>query len=362
MSGQSGAVNPARPLAGRAAGRSLSAAVACWLLVAALHPSRMLLAQCSLPQQCTGDLTTGGCGFTDAPCMPPPHGPGTCSGFGAGSCSGTYNCVAPIVTPQGVQILGGAGGSFTARLPLDVVAPFNNWASTNNPNGTLQVFWYNAPSVPDICATGIAMSLCSLKNTDHGQFWLDETGLTCAGAPYDFVVSALVFSCQQPSCACEQIPGGNPNCICFASTSSPLSGLHITVPKAMIPGCGPPPDFCGEGAGAGGGAGGPGEAGSGDRMAAAGSKGNGPDSGAAGTTGNGNCSRCKAEGSSSGDGAGAAGGMGSGGGSGCGFSVGGGGPSCLFKASGAHLRYGAGGVGGPGFPGSAGVTANPWNT
>jgi RHS repeat-associated protein len=296
--------------------------------------------------------------------MPPPHGPGTCSGFGAGSCSGTYNCVVPMVTPQGVQILGGSGGSFTARLPLDVVAPFNNWASTNNPNGTLQVFWYDAPSVPDICATGISMSLCSLMNTDHGQFWLDKTGLTCAGAPYDFVVSALAFSCQQPNCPlCEQRTG-DPNCICHASTSSPLGGLHITVPKSMIPGCLPPPDFCSEAGGAGGSAGGPGAAGgSGARMAGAGTKGNGPDSGAPGTNGNGNCDRCKGMGSSANDGGGAAGGgVGAGGGSGCGFGVGGGGPACTFKASGAHLRYGGGGVGGPGIPGSAGVTANPWNT
>jgi RHS repeat-associated protein len=348
--------------AGHGRGRGGSAVVLSLLLLAAMSSSGAHAASCSQPQLCTGDLTTGGCGFTDTPCTPPPSGSGVCSGNGVGQCSGTYNCVVPIVTPQGVQILGGSGGSFTARLPLDVVAPFNNWATTNNPNGTLQVFWYDSPSVPDICTTGIAMSLCSLANTDHGQFWLDKTGLTCGGAPYDFVVSALAFSCQQPSCACEQIAGGNPNCICFASTSSPQSGLHIKVPKSMIPGCAPPPTFCGEAPGAGGGAGGPGDAGSGGRMGAAGSKGNGPDSGAAGTAGNGNCSSCKVLGSSSGDGSGAGGGMGSGGGSGCGFSIGGGGSSCLFKASGAHLRYGAGGVGGPGFPGSAGVTANPWNT
>jgi RHS repeat-associated protein len=195
---------------------------------------------------------------------------------------------------------------------------------------------------------------------------LDKTGLTCAGAPYDFVVSALFSTCQQPSCFCEQ-QFGNPNCICHAVVSTPLNNLHLTVPKALIPGCAPPPDFCSEGGGAGGGGGaGPGGAwggaagaigpgGTGGAMALTGSKGNGPDSGAAGTTGGGSCQTCKALGSSAGDGSGD-------GGSGCGFSVGGGGSSCMFKAAGAHLRYGAGGVGGPGFPGSAGVTANPWNT
>jgi YD repeat-containing protein len=365
-------MTPARMPADRHLRGTLAATVLGLLLVTALSLSRNALAQCSLPQQCTGSLTVGACGYTDAVCMPPPAGGGLCQKGGQGSCSANYNCQPPIVTPQAVQILPGANGTYTARLPVDVYAPFNSWAIGMNPNDAAQVFWYSSAAVPDICDMSVASSLCLFANTqtvnghagtDHGLTWLDETGLTCAGAPYDFVVSALFFSCQQPSCLCEQ-QSGNPNCLCNASTSTPLSGLHITVPKSMIPGCAPPPDSCGEGAGAGGGgAGGPGGAGgSGARMAAAGSKGNGPDSGAAGTTGDGNCSSCKALGSSSGDGAGAAGAGASGGGSGCGFSIGGGSANCLFKASGAHLRYGGGGVGGPAFPGSAGVTANPWNT
>ena len=287
-------------------------------------------------------------------------GRGTCSKNGLGDCSGTYNCQPPIATPQGVQILAGGGGTFTARLAVDVVAPFNSWATSNSPSGTLQVFWYDAATVPDICDGSVASSLCSFADaqqvgthygTDHGLTWIDETGLTCAGAPYDFVVSALFSTCQQPSCSCEQY-NGNPNCICNAVVSTSLNNLHITVPKSLIPGCVPPPDSCQEGGG-GGGFGGPpggGPAGPGGFLASMGSKGNGGDSGAAGTTGGGQCQSCKVMGGSSGDG------------SGCGASVGGGGASCLFKTAGAHLRYLAGSVGGPGFPGSSGVTANPWNT
>jgi RHS repeat-associated protein len=143
------------------------------------------------------------------------------------------------------------------------------------------------------------------------------------------------------------------------------------------PFCAPPPEFCTEAGGAGGGPGGGGGPGSGGpggggpfgtgggtggAMAWTGSKGNGPDSGAAGTTGGGQCNNCIQLGSSAGDGGGNGVGGGASGPSGCGFGTGGGGSSCLFKAAGAHLRYGGGGVGGPGFPGSAGVTANPWNT
>ena len=320
-------------------------------LIAAVISSRPLQAQaCTMSENCTGDLTTGGCGFdAGSACVPPPSVKGTCSGNGVGNCAGTYNCVAPIATPQGVQILGGSGGTYTARLTVDVVAPFNTWAglNNNNPNGTLQLTWYDSPSVPDICDTSVSTSLCSLKSTDHGQFWLDKTGLTCAGAPYDFVVSALFFTCQQPTCPCEMLTG-DPNCNCNGVTSQPLSNLHITVPKASLPGCTPPPEFCteaggaGGAAGGGGGAGGPGGASTGRWMAETGTKGNGPGSGAAGTTGGGNCQSCTQLGSSAGDG------------SGCGFSNAGGGSSCSFAGPGANLRYGAGGVGSPGFPGSLG--------
>jgi hypothetical protein len=129
----------------------------------------------------------------------------------------------------------------------------------------------------------------------------------------------------------------------------------------MIPGCAPPPIFCGEGAGAGGAASGPGDAGSGGRMGAAGSKGNGPDSGAAETTGNGNCNSCKVLGSSSGDSAGgraawdreAARGAAS--------------ASAADRAVSSRPRAptcatAPGASEGLTPPGSAGVTANPWNT
>ncbi len=333
----------------------LGAGVVLTALLAAALSGPLAAQTCAIAEQCSGQLTTGACGYTGTNCTPPPTS-GACSSNGVGSCSGTPNCTPPIATVEGVQILPGAGGTWTARLPIDVVAPFNSWAAVNFPNSALQVLWYAAAAVPDICDGSVASSLCSgagvagtspPAGADHLLTWLDETGLTCGGAPYSFTVSALLSTCQQPSCACEQVYG-TPYCICFASTATALNNLRIDVSRSMIPGCGPPPEFCSEAGGAGGG-GGPGAAAAGGRLALLGSKGNGPDSGAAGTTGGGQCQSCQQLGSSSGDG------------SGCGFSVGGGGSSCTFRAAGAHLRYGAGGVGGPGFPGTTGVTANPWN-
>jgi YD repeat-containing protein len=315
-------------------------------------------AQCTLPELCTGALTTGACGYAGTACMPPPS-TGLCAANGVGQCVGTYNCVPPTATVQGVQILAGSGGTFTARLPLDVQAPFNGWAAANFPASVLNVFWYAAATVPDICDGSVPLSLCQFAATttsggtvtgaDHVSTWLDKTGLTCAGAPYSFTVSARLGTCTQPSCECEMF-GGNPNCICDAPTATNLNNLTINVPKSMLPGCVPPPDFCGDQGGAAGGVGSAG--GTGDGLKALGSKGNGPDSGAAGTTGGGGgqCKLCLVAGSSSGDG------------SGCSASAGGGGASCSFGGPGAHFHYGGGGVGGPGFPGSTGVTANPWNT
>ena len=98
MSARIAGKTPAR----RGRGRGGSVAVLSLLLLAAVSSSGALAAPCSLPQLCTGDLTTGGCGFTDTPCTPPPSGSGVCSGNGVGQCFGTYNCVVPIVTPQGV--------------------------------------------------------------------------------------------------------------------------------------------------------------------------------------------------------------------------------------------------------------------
>jgi hypothetical protein len=324
----------------RTAGVQTAATVAVLAAALLLAAAGRLAAQCTIAELCSSNsLPTGACGYIGTNCVPPPS-TGLCAANGVGQCSGTYNCVPPTATAQGVQILAGSGGTFTARLPLDVQAPFNSWATLNFPNSVLQAFWYSAATVPDICDASSLISTCQFAGitsaggtatgADHVSTWIDEAGLTCAGAPYSFTVSALLSTCQQPSCFCEQ-EFGTPNCSCFASTRTKLNGLTINVAKSMLPGCVPPPDFCGEQGGAAGGVGSAGGGSAGDTggwLKDLGSKGNGPDSGAAGTTGGGGgggggqCKTCLAAGSSSGDG------------SGCSASAGGGGASCTFGASG----------------------------
>ena len=169
-------------------------------------------------------------------------------------------------------------GQWLARLPLDVVAPWNQWATTHNPNGTLTITWLAAASFgsPAACPPAAATSFCqdasSLNGTDHAKTWL-ENPVTCAGAPYNFgTFSARVSTCSQP-CPCNQpFP---PNCICGAGDGGPGStwqdenGLAFVVNKSDIPGCTPPPEPCTDPGGGGGGGGG----GTSDPMATLGSKG-----------------------------------------------------------------------------------------
>jgi YD repeat-containing protein len=269
--------------------------------------------------------------------------PAQCSGP-----NGSFVCQVPIVTsgPTYTVDSGCDPTSTTCGMTVTIGMHFTG----NHVNAPYFNVGYSFEEVDLLTSGNSLLGECGYAGEELQQDFgtVIVTGSARCGTPSTYTLNLI--SCPQcPSCP----PLVAPYCTQTTSVALDLTG------NAGCPA--PPPQFCGEGAGAGGGSGGPGGAGSGGRMAAAGSKGNGPDSGAAGTTGNGNCSSCKSLGSSSGDGSGAGGGAGSGGGSGCGFSVAGG-SSCLFKASGAHLRYGAGGVGATGFPGSAGVSANPWNT
>jgi RHS repeat-associated protein len=269
--------------------------------------------------------------------------PATCGNSG-------FVCQVPMVTSGPTYSL--ASGCDPTATTCGMTVTIGMHFTGNHNNSPYFNVGYSFEEVDLLTSSNSLLGECGYAGEELQQDFgtVIVTGSVHCGTPSTYTVNLI---------SCPQCP------FCPPSFIPPACTLTMPVPLDLTGNAGcpaPPPQFCGEGPGAGGGAGGPGDAGSGGRMGAAGSKGNGPDSGAAGTNGNGDCNSCKPEGSSSGDGSGAGGGMGSGGGSGCGLSVGGGGSSCLFKASGAHLRYGAGGVGAPGFPGSTGVTANPWNT
>ncbi len=231
--------------------------------------ARPAAAQQCLAGLCTGDLTAGQCGIGDTSCAgrPSDYPAGSvCAGNG---CNFVNNCRVPIVTGPTIDTFPQGGGKFTARMRMDVRAPWNHDARIFNPNGTLDMFWYNTATVPEVCDTGFDVSICEYLNSDHTQCWLEKKDLTCAGAPYNFGF----FSFRAQTCGGES-PCGFP----FPNTCgrwTDKENLAFSVTKAML-GCKvPPKDDCKDcgnckeagpgvaGAGGGGGKGRPGKSGPG---------------------------------------------------------------------------------------------------
>ena len=241
------------------------ARLACLAGLALLLPST-LTAQC-IPGLCTGDITTGQCGINDAVCTGSPNtSTGACAGNG---CGFVHNCRTPTVSGPSIEILPQPDGTFKARLKMDVRAPWNDWARTNNPNGTLDMFWYERPTTPELCDTGFNVAICEYLGSDHTECWVERSNLTCAGAPYNLgTFSFRAQTCGGPGVCGFPFP---PTCGRWVDRS----GLDFTVTKEML-GCPTPPkddcDDCkackiagpGRGnAGGGGGRGAPGKSGPG---------------------------------------------------------------------------------------------------
>ncbi len=109
---------------------------------------------------------------------------------GAG-CGGLKNCQDPVVAGSRVEVAPQPGGIFEARLVVDVKAPWNSHSSTIGA-AKLHLFWRRGSP-----ATNPTTSLCQLTSTDRGETYVVKTGLTCAGAPYDFGTYSLrALVCQ----------------------------------------------------------------------------------------------------------------------------------------------------------------------
>lgn len=217
---------------------------------------------------------------------------------GAG-CSAINNCQTPTVGVPSLVVLPQPNGTSTVRLTVDVVARWNGWAADpaggNNLNSTLDITWFNVSPAPTPWTSGGSPSLCEYQSSDRVETYIQQTGLTCANAPYFFGSYSLRASVCGGPCPPPFFPG----CGSFCGKWADANSLDFTVtPEAL--GCNAPrKDRCGEG----------------------------------GTS----CSLCR--------GADACGGA----------SVGGKGASCdpRWAGPGASLRYTAGGAGGTGFPGTA---------
>ena len=280
------------------------------VLLSWLSPSPPAMAQSCIPGLCTGDLTTGQCGINDSVCTGSPNNytsPSPCAGNG---CNFVNNCRLPTVDNGQVEVLPGGNGTFIARLKMDVLVPWNKWAQTQNPNGTLDMHWFDTASVPSQCATNFSTSICEYLGSDHTQCWLQQSNLTCAGAPYNFGTYSFRAETCGGGCFCEQNPQ-----FCTCSRKVDRNNLAFVVTKEML-GCPTPPENgCPDD--------------SGGQVCCLGS-GGGPPAAAGG---------------------GAAGGAGPSGGSNP--AGGGAGASPPGSGPGAYLHYLAGAAGHPGFPGSA---------
>ncbi|HEV7672503.1 MAG TPA: hypothetical protein VGS22_28630 [Thermoanaerobaculia bacterium] len=306
--------------------RTLSWALALLAVLPFLGLSGRAAAQCLLGTctvQTLPGATAGVCGVNDEICIAgSPSNPSGCAGNG---CNGLLNCRQPVIQGSFIEIVPGAGNTFNARLGIDVRAWWNVWAglNNNNPNGRLGVQWTEG-SAANPCAS--AQGFCQYLQSDHARCYIEKTGLTCGGAPYDLgVYSARASVCDGGfgSCFCAQNPQF---CGCWRATDQ--NNLSFQVTPAML-GCPiPPPENCGEG----GGDGGPG--GPGDPLAGGGA-GESPAAGAAGAS----CPKCVHGGAPPA----------------CSQGVAGRGPSCSPSGGGpkALLRYHAGSVGSPNFPGTS---------
>ena len=208
-----------------------------FLLTLSFASTQPVAAQC-LPGLCTGDLPAGQCGLSGTDCVGRPSDYGPPSVCANNGCGFVNNCRTPSVDGPFVDVISQGGGKFTARLRMNVQAPWNEWARISNPNGTLDMLWFNTPTVPAACATGYSVSICEYLQSDRTQCWIEQKDLTCAGAPYNFGL----FSFRAQTC------GGEAPCnFPFPNTCGrwvDRNNLAFSVTKAML-GCPvPPKDDC----------------------------------------------------------------------------------------------------------------------
>jgi hypothetical protein len=142
------------------------------------------------------------------------------------------NCQTPVIGAPTPSITQQSDGTYTARWTFDIKAPGNYSGSMDNPGGALQVIWFDTPTAGG-CESGGMTTCPQYGSSDEEITFYQQTGLTCAGAPYTFGPYALrAQTCLGP-------------CFSACSPSVPTytdkNGLIFMVTKAMLPGCPEPP-------------------------------------------------------------------------------------------------------------------------
>jgi RHS repeat-associated protein len=212
---------------------------------------------------------------------------------GAG-CSFNYCQNPQVASSPTFDILPQPDGTYIARMVVQVTAPWNQTAQQSNPNGTLDLTWFDTATAPTPWTSGGNPSLCEYLASDRVNTYVEKTGLTCDGAPYDFGT----YSLRASMCGGPCPPPFFPSCGSFCGRWVDKGGYQFQVTKQMLSCPQPKKHDCD------------------------------------------NCSSCLSVGGAGGKGGGSKGG-------GPGYAAPG------DSGPGAFLRYAASGVGGPGFPGTA---------
>jgi len=181
-------------------------------------------------------LTGERLGATCSSCPGTPLSVGMCSTTdivhtGSG-CGGFNNCQNPTVGSPSISILPQGGGVFTARMTVTVTAPWNQSVAVSNPNGTLDMTWFDTSTAPTPWTSGGNPSLCEYLASDRVQTYVEKTGLTCSGAPYSYGT----YSLRASTCSGPCPPPFFPSCGSFCGKWVDTGGLEFTVTAAMM-GC-----------------------------------------------------------------------------------------------------------------------------
>ncbi|HEV2844487.1 MAG TPA: hypothetical protein VG477_06555, partial [Thermoanaerobaculia bacterium] len=153
------------------------------------------------------------------------------------------NCQTPQVSGPNFETIPQGGGLFTVRMTMTVTAPWNKFYAPSQPNGALDMTWFNVSPAPAPWTGGGSPSLCEESNSDVVPTYVEQGSLSCAGAPYDFGS----YSLRSSVCGGPCPPPFFPNCgaIGWCGRWVDSNGLAFYVPKSML-GCpgDPPNDSC----------------------------------------------------------------------------------------------------------------------
>ncbi len=174
-----------------------------------------------------------------------PGSPAFCGPPFSGCGSNFRNCLRPTVVGPYIEPVIETTGDRTARYVFDVIAPWNNYASSEgqscNVSGTQDVIWRTTPVPSDYCPAG-QQTLLQPRSWDHYETWVQGSTLSCSisSSAIDGPWYVLIKTCQQPCCLQLCPPFCEVNCVCgFQTWEEKTVPMQEITPRDL--GCERPP-------------------------------------------------------------------------------------------------------------------------